>query len=131
MSPQQKKETFKEIGKGAISVIGTVAASMIILSFTSFFDEREEQAKEIQRLNLIKADKSDVYQQIKDLDNSTQHQIDQNYQMINEKLDLIIRLNEKMTPEINLIGIITTFIVVGCFIGASIVAFGFKQKTEK
>ena len=95
MSPQQKKETFKEIGKGAISVIGTVAASMIILSFTSFFDEREEQAKEIQRLNLIKADKSDVYQQIKDLDNSTQHQIDQNYQMINEKLDLIIRLNEK------------------------------------
>lgn len=95
MSPQQKKETFKEIGKCAISVIGTVAASMIILSFTSFFDEREEQAKEIQRLNLIKADKSEVSQQLKDLDNSTQHRIDQNYQMINEKLDLIIRLNEK------------------------------------
>lgn len=95
MSPQQKKETFKEIGKGVISVLGTVAASLIILSFTSFFDEREEQAKEIQRLNLIKADKSDVYQQIKDLNNSTQHQIDQNYQMINEKLDLIIKLNGK------------------------------------
>lgn len=95
MSTQQKKEIFKEIGKGAISVVGTVAASMIILSFTSRFDEREEQAKEIQRLNLIKADKSEVSQQLKDLDNSTQHRINQNYQMINEKLDLIIRLNEK------------------------------------
>jgi len=36
-----------------------------------------------------------------------------------------------MTPEINLIGIITTFIVVGCFIGASIVALASNKKRKK
>ena len=95
MSPQQKKDTVSTIIKGVLSTIGTVVASLVILSFTSFFDENDKQTEAIQRLEVEKANKSDVYQQLKDLDNSTQHRIDQNYQMINEKLDLIIKLNKK------------------------------------
>lgn len=75
-------------------VVATVSA-LIVWGFTTSDNKQLTVKKDIEILKIEKADKCVVDQQLKDLENRTEKRIDDNYQVVNEKLDLIIKLIEK------------------------------------
>jgi hypothetical protein len=75
-------------------VVATVSA-LIVWGFTTSDNKQLTVKKDIEILKIEKADKCVVDQQLKDLENRTEKKIDDNYQVVNEKLDLIIKLIEK------------------------------------
>lgn len=75
-------------------VVATVSA-LIVWGFTTSDNKQLTVKKDIEILKIEKADKCVVDQQLKDLENRTEKKIDNNYQVVNEKLDLIIKLIEK------------------------------------
>jgi hypothetical protein len=74
--------------------VATVSA-LIVWGFTASDNKQLTVKKDIEILKIEKADKCVVDQQLKDLENRTEKKIDDNYQVVNEKLDLIIKLIEK------------------------------------
>lgn len=74
--------------------VATVSA-LIVWGFTASDNKQLTVKKDIEILKIEKADKCVVDQQLKDLENRTEKKIDNNYQVVNEKLDLIIKLIEK------------------------------------
>jgi hypothetical protein len=74
--------------------VATVSA-LIVWGFTTSDNKQLTVKKDIEILKIEKADKCVVDQQLKDLENRTEKKIDDNYQVVNEKLDLIIKLIEK------------------------------------
>lgn len=74
--------------------IATVSA-LIVWGFSTSDTKQLTVKKDIEILKIEKANKCDVDTQIKELETRTGKRIDDNYQVVNEKLDLIIKLIEK------------------------------------
>jgi hypothetical protein len=93
VSMMTQREIIKEIGKGALSVIATVAGALIILSFTNILDEKECSKKELIRLDKEKATIDYVDRKVEKLEASTTSEL----KMIKENTQKIYDylLNEK------------------------------------
>jgi len=78
-----------------LSGIVATASALVVWGFSTSDTKQLTVKKDIETLKIEKANKCEVEKQLNDLENRTTKKIDDNYQTVNEKLDLIIKLIEK------------------------------------
>lgn len=83
------------IESAILSFIVATCSALIVWGFSVSDVKRVSFKSDIEKLKMEKANRCDVDIQIKDLENRTDKKIEHNYNVIDKKLDLIIKLIDK------------------------------------